>query len=272
MSDNRTPGQKPGQTPGQASGQTPGQAHRSAPTDREEIRAMVREALQRHIGDLPDGVPPIESSPTVIDESVKDVITEADVRDLPSQAALLIREDAIVTPSANDLIRERGVEIRYRARRSASGRHRLIAVGSDHGGYRMKEQIKVLLDELGYRHRDFGAFSEDAVDYPDFAHAVALAVANGVCDLGIMVDGAGIGSCITANKIPGIRAAMCYDAATARNSREHNYANLLTLGGRMLTTERMTEIINVWLSTPEGDPRHGKRVAKIIAIEKQYLR
>jgi ribose 5-phosphate isomerase B len=77
---------------------------------------------------------------------------------------------------------------------------------------------------------------------------------------------------MAANKVPGILAAMCYDAGTARNSREHNYANVLTLGGRMLTVEKMSEIVNVWLSTPEGDPRHGKRVAKIIAIEKQYLR
>jgi ribose 5-phosphate isomerase B len=236
---------------------------------------MVREALQQSLGAVQGGGAQDESAPPappVIDESVKDVITEADVRGVPARATLLIREDAIITPSARDLIRERSVEIRHRSRRSATGLHRIIAIGSDHGGYQAKERLKKHLDELGYRHRDFGAFSEEAVDYPDFAHAVAQAVANGKCDLGIMVDGAGIGSCITANKIPGIRAAMCYDAATARNSREHNYANLLTLGGRMLTTERMTEIINVWLSTPEGDPRHGKRVAKIIAIEKQYLR
>ena len=234
---------------------------------------MVREDLQRRLGGVQGGGSPGESStPTVIDESVKDVITEADVRGVPAGATLLTREDAIITPSARDLIHERSVEIRHRSRRSATGLHRLIAIGSDHGGYQMKERIKKLLDELGYCHRDFGAFSEESVDYPDFAHAVAQAVANGKCDLGIMVDGAGIGSCMTANKVPGIRAAMCYDTATARSSREHNYANVLTLGGKMLTTEQVTEIVNVWLSTPEGDPRHGKRVAKIIAIEKQYLR
>ena len=245
------------------------------PPDREDIRGMVRQALQQRLGAVQGGGAPDESSalaPPVIDESVKDVITEADVRGVPARAALLIREDAIITPSARDLIRERSVEIRHRSRRSATGLHRIIAIGADHGGYQAKERLKKHLDELGYRHRDFGAFSEEAVDYPDFAHAVAQAVANGKCDLGIMVDGAGIGSCMTANKVPGIRAAMCYDTATARNSREHNYANVLTLGGKMLTTEQVTEIVNVWLSTPEGDPRHGKRVAKIIAIEKQYLR
>ena len=207
-----------------------------------------------------------------MDESVKDVITEADVRDAPAGAQLLIREDAIITPAAQDLIRAREIEIRHRTRRSAAGKHRLIAVGSDHGGFEMKERLKEFLDELGYRHRDFGTFSEDAVDYPDLAHAVARAVADGACDLGIIVDGAGIGSCMAANKVPGVRAAMCYDEATARNSREHNYANVLTLGGRMISPEKMREIVAAWLSTPEGEQRHGRRVAKIMAIEKQYLR
>jgi ribose 5-phosphate isomerase B len=239
------------------------------PLDREEISEMVRDALRQQIG---GGSPGEDSGPAVVDESTKDVITEADLRDVPSGARFLIREDAIITPAARDLIGERGVEIRYRTRNSAGGKRRLIAVGADHGGYEMKERLKEFLDELGYRHRDFGTFSEEAVDYPDLAHAVARAVADGACDLGIMVDGAGIGSCMTANKVPGVRAAMCYDAATASNSREHNYANVLTLGGRMISTEKMREIVGVWLSTPEGAARHGKRVAKLIAVEKQYMR
>src|SRR5215468_9806747 len=235
------------------------------PLDREEISAMVRDALRQRIG---GGSPGADPAPPVVDESAKDVITEADLRDAQAGARFLIREDAIITPAARDLIRERGVEIRYRARRSVAGKRRLIAVGADHGGYEMKERLKEFLDELGYRHRDFGTFSEEAVDYPDFARAVA----DGACDLGIVVDGAGIGSCMTANKVPGVRAAMCYDAATAGNSREHNYANVLTLGARMISTEKMREIVGVWLSTPEGAARHGKRVAKLIAVEKQYMR
>ena len=243
------------------------------PLDREEISAMVREAVRERIGgQSPTGAAGEDSAPPVIDESTKDVITEADLRDVQAGARFLIREDAIITPAARDLIRERGLEIRHRARRSAAGRRRLIAVGADHGGYEMKERLKEFLGELGYSHRDFGTFSDEAVDYPDFAHAVARAVADGACDLGIMVDGAGIGSCMTANKVPGVRAAMCYDAATASNSREHNYANVLTLGARMISTEKMREIVGVWLSTPEGAARHGKRVAKLIAVEKQYLR
>lgn len=243
------------------------------PLDREEISAMVRDAVRERIGgeSLLD-VGSEDSAPPVMDESTKDVITEADLRGVQDGARFLIREDAIITPAARDLIRERGLEIRHRARRSGAGRRRLIAVGADHGGYEMKERLKDFLAELGHSHRDFGTFSEDAVDYPDFAHAVARAVADGACDLGVMVDGAGIGSCMTANKVPGVRAAMCYDAATASNSREHNYANVLTLGARMISMEKMREIVGVWLSTPEGAARHGKRVAKLIAVEKQYLR
>jgi ribose 5-phosphate isomerase B len=241
--------------------------------DREEISAMVREAVHQRIsGQHPKDAGGEDSAAPVMDESTKDVITEADLRNMQPGARFLIREDAIITPAARDLIRERGLEIRHRTRRAAAGKRRLIAVGADHGGFEMKERLKEFLAELGYSHRDFGTFSEEAVDYPDFAHAVAQSVANGSCDLGVMIDGAGIGSCMTANKVPGVRAAMCYDAASASNSREHNYANVLTLGARMISTEKMREIVSVWLSTPEGAARHGKRVAKLIAVEKQYLR
>jgi ribose 5-phosphate isomerase B len=243
---------------------------------REAVRQLVREALQQQIGGPPaQAISSAQDSPTadtVIDESAKDVITESDVRDLAANAKLMIREGAIITPAAQDLIRERGIELRHRTRRAVAGKHRMIAIGSDHGGFEAKERLKGLLDELGFKHRDFGAFSEEAVDYPDYAHAVARAVADGVCDLGIVVDGAGIGSCMTANKVPGVRAAMCYDAATARNSREHNYANVLTLGGKMLSAEQIREVVQTWLATPDGEARHGKRVAKIMAIERQYLR
>jgi ribose 5-phosphate isomerase B len=104
------------------------------------------------------------------------------------------------------------------------------------------------------------------VDYPDFAQSVALAVARSGCDLGIMIDGAGIGSCMVANKIPGIRAAMCYDEASARNSREHNGANVLTLGGKTISNDRMREIVRTWLSVELTEERHRRRVAKIDAI------
>ncbi len=235
--------------------------------DREQIKNLVREVMEKQS---------TTSSPTpaenIVDESLKNVITEAEVRDVPLNGNLLIREDAILTPSAQDLIRERAIVISHRKHSAQARQQRIIALGADHGGFEVKEQLKRWLGEWGYQHRDFGTLSTDAVDYPDFAHAVARAVADHVCDLGIILDGAGIGSCMTANKVPGIRAAMCYDEATARNSREHNYANVLTLGAKMTSEEQMRKIVQAWLDTPEGEARHGKRVAKINAIEKQYLR
>jgi ribose 5-phosphate isomerase B len=236
--------------------------------NREEIQQLVRAALAEKVSGQTSPTAPSDT----IDESVKTVITESDVQSVPAGKKLLIREDAIITPAAQDLLRERGIEIRHRTKQARTGKQQLIAVGADHGGYEMKEQLKTFLAELGYQARDFGTFSTEAVDYPDLAHAVARAVADGACELGIIVDGAGIGSCMTANKVPGVRAALCYDEATARNSREHNYANVLTLGGKLISPQQMREIVRAWLSTPEGEARHGKRVAKIMAIEKQYLR
>lgn len=234
-------------------------------TDREEIQQLVRTALAERLS----GAVKAAVSNDVVDESVKNVITESDI---PATGKLLIRSDAVLTPAARDAIRERGIELVQRTSPTVHGQGKTIALGADHGGFATKEQLKTLLAALGHQTRDFGTHSEDAVDYPDFAHAVAQAVADGVCELGILIDGAGIGSCMAANKVPGIRAALCYDEATARNSREHNYANVLTLGGKLMTREQIEKIVRAWLATPEGEARHGKRVAKIMAIEKQYLR
>ena len=213
-----------------------------------------------------------ENAQQVFDESIKDVITEIDLRSIPAGSILVVREDALITPSARDAIHANSITLEHRNKRQRIGNQRIIAVGADHGGFEMKERLRAHLASQGLRTRDFGTQSSEAVDYPDFAHAVARAVADGQCDLGILLDGAGIGSCMAANKVPGIRAAMCYDVATARNSREHNYANVLTLGAKMLSEEQITEVVEAWLATPEGEARHGKRVAKITAIERQYLK
>ncbi len=204
------------------------------------------------------------------DESSKMVITEDDVRGLETGARLRIAEGAHLTSLAADLVRERGIELVRRVPRRGSSAAKLIAIGADHGGYPMKEELKVLLTELGHRVHDFGTDSTDAVDYPDFAHAVARDVADGASDLGIIIDGAGVGSAITANKVPGVRAAACYSVAVARNSREHNDANVLTLGSSTITSVEMREIVRAWLSTEIKEERHRKRVAKIEAIERQY--
>jgi len=184
---------------------------------------------------------------------------------------LRIGEDARLTPLAADIVNERKIEIVRRASRRGS-KAKLIAIGADHGGFKMKEELKAVLAELGHRVQDFGAYSEDAVDYPDFAHAVARAVADGSSDLGIMIDGAGVGSAITANKVPGVRAAACYSVDVARNSREHNDANVLTLGSKTINSKQMRDIVTTWLSTEITEDRHRKRVAKIDAIQRQYQR
>jgi RpiB/LacA/LacB family sugar-phosphate isomerase len=194
------------------------------------------------------------------------LIAEDDVRGASFGATLRISEKALVTPLAADLARERHITLERTALPAARRASRKIALGSDHGGFEMKEELKKVLGDLGCAYQDFGTNSTEAVDYPDFAHAVALAVARKACDLGIMIDGAGIGSCMVANKVPGIRAAMCYDEASARNSREHNGANVLTLGGKMISNDVMRKIVSVWLSTDLTEERHRRRVAKIDSL------
>jgi len=211
-----------------------------------------------------------DEKPFARDESSKTVITEADVHGLERGARLRVAESARLTPLAADIVRERGIELVRRAPRRGPRASKSIAVGADHGGFPLKEELKIHLAELGHRVRDFGTNSTDAVDYPDSAHAVARAVSDGECDLGIIIDGAGIGSCMTANKVPGVRAAACYSVKIAVNSREHNDANVLTLGSSTITSAEMRDIVTAWLSTEISEERHRKRVAKIEAVERQY--
>jgi RpiB/LacA/LacB family sugar-phosphate isomerase len=142
-----------------------------------------------------------------------------------------------------------------------------VALGADHGGYGLKEILKAYLEENGYQIIDCGTNGTESVDYPDFARAVAQHVADGSAWRGIMIDGAGIGSCMAANKVPGVRAAMCYDHATAFNSREHNNANLLTLGAGLIGSSLAKQITATFLETEFGGGRHARRVEKIMAIE-----
>lgn len=147
-----------------------------------------------------------------------------------------------------------------------------VAMGADHGGYALKERLVDFVRGLGYRVEDCGTWSVESVDYPDFAHAVAKRVASGACDWGIVIDGAGIGSSMAANKVPGVRASLCYDLSSAKNAREHNHANVLTLGSGLVGENLARQIVEVWLETPWGPERHARRVAKITAIENEYLR
>ncbi len=146
----------------------------------------------------------------------------------------------------------------------------VVAVGADHGGFELKDTIAAHLADTGHRVIDCGTNGPEAVDYPDMAHAVAQKVANGSATAGIVVDGAGIGSAMAANKVPGVRAALCYDISSARNSREHNHANVLTLGAGLIGRGLALQIVDTWLATPHGPGRHALRVAKIDELERTY--
>ncbi len=147
-----------------------------------------------------------------------------------------------------------------------------VAIGSDHGGFASKEILKTYLTTIGYQVKDLGTYSTDSVDYPDFALKVALSVADEDCHRGIMIDGAGIGSSMVCNKVRGIRAALCYDIITVKNSRLHNNANVLTLGGPLHKPEDLCEMAKIWLSTRFEGGRHWARINKMMAVERGRIK
>ncbi|MCL1974642.1 MAG: ribose 5-phosphate isomerase B [Firmicutes bacterium] len=148
----------------------------------------------------------------------------------------------------------------------------IIAIGSDHAGYAAKEFIKSLLQDLSYNSHDYGCFDEQSVHYPEFGQKVAQAVSGAVCASGILICGTGIGMSIVANKVCGIRAALCHNTFTAVCSREHNNANILVMGARVLSFDQMAEITRVWLATPFAGGRHETRLAMIQEMERiNYL-
>jgi ribose 5-phosphate isomerase B len=203
----------------------------------------------------------------------RSVLTTRDLEDVPDGGEITVAPDALITPLAREEAERRNITLRVAEPTSAQGasnRGKVVALGADHGGYELKEQLKSYLRDWGYTILDLGTSSTDAVDYPDFAEAVANAVVRGDAWRGVAIDSAGIGSAIAANKVPGARAALCYDRATARNSREHNDANLLSLGARLISAEVAREILAVWLETPFAGGRHQRRVDKIRAIEERH--
>lgn len=204
------------------------------------------------------------------DESAKSLITEDDLRGLAEGSRVRVAENAKFTSLAEDIVKDRKLELIRKTPRKSTSKVRSIAIGCDHGGFKTKEQIKSYLSDQGLNVRDFGTSSEDAVDYPDFAHAVAKSVGGKQVDIGIIIDGAGIGSAMAANKVPNVRAAACYSVALAKNSREHNGANVLTLGAGQNSLDEIKQIIEAFISTDISEDRHKKRVAKIDNIDKQY--
>lgn len=195
-------------------------------------------------------------------------ISESELEDLVQQIVrrTLAGEVAFpISPSAgSSLVSQDATQVES----VPPGKTRRIALGADHGGYSLKENLKPFLQEQGYQVDDCGTHSSDSVDYPDYAYAVASKVSEGEAWRGIIIDGAGIGSCMAANKVPGVRAAMCYDHATALNGREHNNANVLTLGAGMIEASLARQIVITFLNTKFGGGRHARRVEKIMNIEK----
>jgi ribose 5-phosphate isomerase B len=200
---------------------------------------------------------------------MKTVIAGEDVLAVPEGGELAVSPGAVITPWARELAATR--RVRFVTTPAAEAK-RLVAIGADHGGFPLKEELKKHLARAGRALRDLGTFSTQAVDYPDIAHAVARLVHRGEARFGILVDGAGIGSAMAANKVPGVRAALCVDAAAARNAREHNDANVLTLGSKFVDTPKAVEIVDVFLSAECTEERHARRVGKIRAIEESYLK
>ena len=223
----------------------------------------------------------------------KTILTERDIVNAVREGKKTLFADGntVITPSAMDKAKELKLQFTdtkespdqsrqvkaaesYTAATisSANVGPKLIVIGSDHGGFQTKEMLKKYLGELGYRTLDIGTNSEDACDYPDYAYAVARVVAKGEAWRGIMIDATGVASSIVCNKVPGVRAAACFNEFVAKSSREHNDANVLTLGAKVLGTELIKSIVKIWLETWFGGGRHKKRVDKISDVEKRFTK
>ena len=213
----------------------------------------------------------------------KKLITEKTVVDFFNQGKtdIEIDKNTIITPSARDKALQ--LKVKFVERRETQQKFnyplapepkidgkKVVAIASDHAGFKLKEEMKKFISELGYSILDLGTNSESQVDYPDFAYAVSYAVLSGKAWRGVMIDGTGVASSIVANKVPGIRAACCHNEFTARISREHNDANILTLGARVIGSELAKEIVRVFLETNFGGGRHLQRLNKIFEIEQKF--
>lgn len=237
------------------------------PITEDGIRSRVREVVYRTLGRRPHG-----------ESHRRPILSEAEVMALPFRGELEVVPGALVTPLARQAMFERQIHVKTagltpaRASGTTAGGKGPVAIGADHGGFAMKEDLRAFLAERGYAVVDCGATGPEPVDYPDYALAVAELVASGRAARGILIDGAGIGSSMAANKVPGVRAALCYDLATAVNSREHNDANVLTLGAGQIGLPLARQIVGAWLEARFAGGRHARRVDKITEIERRFSR
>ena len=246
-------------------------------------RAMAEQGRDRHVHgasiarDVPAGIQvsvhrtgepsrPGSAAPAPERGARRGLVTGDCLADVPDGGTLRVGRDALVTALAEEEAWRRGIRFQ-RGAAVGGGASLRVAVGSDHGGYALKREVLDWLRELGHRSVDLGTRDTNACDYPDFARAVALAVANGQADFGVCIDGAGIGSAMAANKVLGVLAANCWSTQAAANAREHNHANVLTLGAGMIAHGVAQDVLRTFLGTAAGGGRHARRVAKIRAIE-----
>jgi ribose 5-phosphate isomerase B len=205
-----------------------------------------------------------------------DIITEADARVLPIGEAVSLARGGHITPLALDTLKERRITVVHEDRVAAVDQAlapandvQRVAIASDHAGVALRRTLVTFLRGRGLAVQDLGAEGTEPVDYPDVAAAVGRVVARGEADAGIVIDGAGIGSAMAANKIDGIRAVMATSEIIARYSREHNGANVLTLGATLLTADEARAIVTTWLTTPMREPRYIRRLSKIRDLEQR---
>jgi len=205
-----------------------------------------------------------------------DIITEADARVLPRGETVTLARGGHITPLAADTLTERRIRIVHEGSAALDGGSlapradiRSVAVASDHTGVPLRRALVAFLRSRALTVEDLGTDGSDPVDYPDVAASVAFAVARGDVDAGIVIDGAGIGSAIAANKVAGIRAAMCTTETLARYARAHNGANVLTLGATLVSPDEARAIVSTWLTTPMQEPRYIRRLAKIKDLEER---
>jgi ribose 5-phosphate isomerase B len=205
-----------------------------------------------------------------------EIITEADARMLDIGETVELQRGGQITPLAADTLKARRVTVLSddRLDQGADGLApvadiKRVAIGSDHSGLALKSAITQSLRAKGIAVDDLGTLTSEPVDYPDTAARVARSVSRGEADAGIVIDGAGIGSSITANKVRGVRAAVCHDATMARYARQHNGANVLSLGSTLVSAKDALAVLDVWINTPMKEPRYIRRLAKIRAVEER---
>jgi ribose 5-phosphate isomerase B len=215
---------------------------------------------------------------------MKNLITEEKIIRLSREGkkVLPLGNDDILTPLAKDALTKYGIKITTKKEaeevesknllNDSPAKTNKVVIASDHTGFKAKQVLSQVLSNKNLEVVDVGTYSEESCDYPDFAYAAAKNVAMKKMDFGIIIDATGIPSAITANKVPGIRAATCYNEFTAKSAREHNNANILVLGAKALGEETLKSILETWLKTSFGGGRHQKRLSKIHSIEEKFIK